>query len=102
MKFSTHAWQRWQQRCSHLDLTVEVDGARRAGKAMLNRLRRNWERAQGVGTWPASQDYLVTPGGCLLVVGNEVVITVMMVRDLKQWGARQDREDRLKRRNALL
>ena len=102
MKFSTHAWQRWQQRCNHLDVAVEVDNARRAGKGMLNRLRRNWERAQGSGTWPASHDYLVTPGGCLFIVSNEVVITVMMVKELKQWGARQTREDRMKRRNALL
>jgi hypothetical protein len=61
MRLSTHAKERWQQRCSHLDLEAEWAAQRSASKRLLNMLRRSWERSQGVGTWPAHYDYWVTP-----------------------------------------
>ena len=102
MRLTTHAKERWQQRCSHLDLEAEWAARRSASKRLINMLRRGWERSQGVGTWPASQDYLVTPSGCLFIIGNEVVITVLRIKDIKRWAARQDRDDRLNRRHALV
>ena len=100
MKFTLHAQERWQQRCSHLDLQTELGRLRRAGKRILNALRSSWERAQGVGTWPAHQDYLTTPGGAVLIVCNGIVITVLTVRDIKRWERRRAKDDRQQRRHA--
>lgn len=102
MRLTNHARERWQQRCSHLDLDTEVANSRRAGKAVLNKLRRGWEAAQGVGTWPAEHAYLVTPGGCLFVVSEGIVITVMLVKEIKGWDSRRDKDERDKRRHRLL
>lgn len=102
MRLTNHARDRWQQRCSHLDLDGEWAERRRAGKRLLNMLRRGWERSQGVGTWPAHYDYLVTPGGAVFVSDCDVVITVMRIKDIKRWDNRTTTDDRLKRRHALV
>ena len=102
MKFTLHAQERWQQRCSHLDLTSELAKVKRASKRVVNTLRGNWERARGVGTWPAHQDYLTTPGGAVLIVCNSIVITVLTVRDLKRWERYRLNEERLRRRHTQL
>ena len=41
MKFTLHAQERWQQRCSHLDLTSELAKAKRSSKRVVNTLRGN-------------------------------------------------------------
>jgi hypothetical protein len=102
MRLSPHARERWQQRCSHLDLQTELLGSRRAGKAILNRLRRGWERAQGVGTWPAHYAYLVSPSGAVFVACDGVALTVMLVREVKQWDNRRSAADRLRRKHGLV
>lgn len=50
MILSAHAKERWAQRCHGLDFYDEFTGARRAGKSVLNKLRKGWERGHGVGT----------------------------------------------------
>lgn len=99
MKFTLHARERWQQRCSHLDLQTEMGRLRRAGKRVVNTLRSSWERSQGVGTWPAHQDYLMSPSGVVFIVADGVVITVLTVRDIKRWGRRRAKDDRQRRRH---
>ena len=101
MRLSIHAQQRWNERCGHLSLPVEIGSWRPASKATLNRLRRSWERSQGVATWPADHLYMTSPGGALFVIANDVVITVMLMRDIKRWHRRQDKDDRARRRGAL-
>lgn len=102
MELTAHARQRWLQRCRHLDYDAEVAALRRAGKTTLNRLRRSWERSQGVGTWPAHYDYLVGPSGTLFVVVDGHVLTVMLLREVKYWDNRRSKDDRLRRRHALV
>ncbi|OGR27290.1 MAG: hypothetical protein A2139_07855 [Desulfobacca sp. RBG_16_60_12] len=102
MWLTPHARVRWLQRCSHLDLDTEFDAAKRASKAMINRLRRGWERSQGVGTWPAHYDYLVSPGGAVFIACDGVVITIMRAKDVKQWDNRTVADDRLRRRHAIV
>ena len=102
MRLSTHAKERWQQRCSHLDLEAEWAAQRPASKRLLNMLRRSWERSQGVGTWPAQYDYWVTPGGAVFVADCGAVITVMTIKDIKRWDQRATADDRLKRRHVIL
>ena len=70
-------------------------------KALLNHLRRGWERSQGVGTWPAQHAYMTSPGGALFVIANDVVITVLLVREVKRWNRRRESDDRDRRRGAL-
>jgi hypothetical protein len=69
---------------------------------MLNRLRRSWERSQGVGTWPAHYSYLVSPSGVVFIVCDSVVLTVMVAKEIKMWTNRRRADDRMRRRNALL
>jgi hypothetical protein len=102
VRLTTHARERWQQRCSHLDLYNELAGARRAGKRLLNKLRRGWERAQGQGTWPTNRQYLVTPSGIVFIVCEGSIITVVTIKDIKLWDHRAERDDRLRRRHALV
>lgn len=103
MRMTAHARERWEQRCSHLDMDAELAAGRRAGKRLLNALRQNWERAQGTGTWPAAHSYIVTPGGCLFVISDGgYIITVLLTKDVKQWGRQRTADDRLRRRGALL
>lgn len=102
MRLTTHARGRWQQRCSHLDLYNELASARRAGKRLLNKLRRGWERSQGAGTWPIDRTYLVSSSGIVFIVCNEAIITVVTIRDIKAWDQRAERDDRLRRRHALV
>lgn len=98
MRLSKHARERWEERCGSLDMDVEISTAKRASKAVLNRLRRSWDRSQGAGTWPADHDYLVTTGGCLFIVSCGVVITVLLLRDIKEWQRRRSRDDRERQR----
>ena len=103
MRMTAHAQERWEQRCSHLDMESELANGRRAGKRLVNALRQNWERAQGVGTWPANHSYTVTPGGCLFVISEHgVIITVLLTKDVKRWGRQRMADDRLRRRGALI
>ena len=102
MRLTPHAYQRWRQRCSHLDPDLEMAGLKRAGKGVINRLRRSWERAQGVGTWPAHQTYLVGPNGTLFIVVDGFVLSVMLVRDIKRWDSRRCKEDRTRRKHGLV
>lgn len=101
MRLTTHAEQRWKERCSHLCLSVEVQSCKPAGKSILNRLRRGWERSQGVGTWPANHDYLVSLNGVLFIISEGTVITVLLVKDIKRWSNRVVRDDRTRRRAGL-
>jgi hypothetical protein len=101
VRLSPHAWERWQQRCSHLDLQSEMSRLRRAGKRIINTLRSSWERSQGVGTWPAHQDYLLSPGGAVFIVCSGTVITVLTVREIKYWERRRIQADRQRRRHSF-
>lgn len=98
MRLSRHARERWEQRCAGMDMNAEITGAKRASKAVLNRLRQSWDRSQGTGTWPGQHDYLVTPSGCLFIVCGEVVITVLLLRDIKIWRNRRMKDDRERKR----
>ena len=104
MILSAHAKERWAQRCHGLDFYDEFTGARRAGKSLLNKLRKGWERGHGVGSWPAHLDYLVSANGVLFVIGEAegapVLITVMRTKELKQGRVRAAVEDRLRRKQA--
>ena len=102
MELSSHARLRWLQRCGHLDFSTEVAGLRRASKRTLNRLRRGWERSNGVGTWPAWYDYLVSPGGALFISDEGSVLTVLLLREVKQWDNRRSMDDRLKRKHTIV
>lgn len=102
MRMTRHAQERWQQRCSHLDLATELAGARRAGKRILNKLRSGWERAQGIGTWPAHYDYFTSVNGVVFVTCDGAVLTVMRTKDVKRWNNRHNQDDRLRRRHALV
>lgn len=101
MTLTPHAWQRWRQRCSHLDMDFEVAGLKRAGKRVLNTLRRSWERSQGVGTWPAHYNYLISPGGAVFIVCDGIVITVLTARQIKSWERRRSADDRLRRKHCV-
>lgn len=101
MRLTTHAQDRWKQRCNHLCLSVEIGSSKPAGKPLLNRLRRSWERAQGVGTWPARHSYMVSPGGAVFIINDGIVVTVLLVRDIKHWSDRTARDDRIRRRAGL-
>lgn len=95
MILSNHAKARWGQRCHGLDFYDEYTGAKRAGKSVLNKLRKGWERGHGVGSWPAHHEYLVSTNGVVLVVGrDEVIITVLNMADIKRWERRRKRERR--------
>ena len=102
MRLSTHARQRWQERCAHLELDEELATLRRASKATLNRLRRGWERSNGVGTWPASHDYFVSQNGVIFIEAGGQAITVLLVRDVKRWDVRRSIDDRLRRKHAII
>ena len=102
MRLTDHARKRWRQRCSHLDIHDELAASRRAGKRLLNKLRRGWERAQGSGTWPTDRVYLVSPGGAVFIVCDGAIVTVVTTRDIKTWDHRAERDDRLRRRHALV
>lgn len=101
MRLTTHAQERWKQRCDHLCLSVEIGSSKPAGKTLLNRLRRSWERSQGVGTWPAHHAYMVSTGGALFIVCDGTIITVLLVKDIKRWSNRTERDDRSRRRGSL-
>ena len=103
LNMSLHAKQRWMQRCSHLDAFDELSTVRRANKQIINALRQGWEWSHGVGTWPANHGYYTSRSGVLFImVDNNQIITVMLVKDVKRWRNRRAAEARLRRRNALL
>lgn len=105
MILSNHAKARWGQRCHGLDFYDEYTGAKRAGKSVLNKLRKGWERGHGVGSWPAQHDYLVSANGVVFIIddseGTAVLITVLRTKELKQWRTRATIDDRLRRKHAL-
>ena len=105
MILSAHAKERWAQRCHGLDFYDEFTGARRAGKSVLNKLRKGWERGHGVRTWPAQHDYLVSANGVVFIIGEAfgtpMVITVMRTKEIKQWRNQATVDDRLRRKHAL-
>ena len=81
MKFTAHGWTRWQQRCHHLDMHAELAGARRPSK----RVRKTVDYACGKRFASAEDYYLLTPGGAVLVVGQDgVVITTFLLAEAKR------------------
>ena len=103
LNMSLHAKQWWMQRCNHLDILDELSTLRRANKAIINTLRRSWERSHGVGTWPAHYGYYTSRGGALFIMGDkQQIITVMLVKEVKKWRVRRAEDDRMRRRHALL
>ena len=105
MILSDNAKARWGQRCHGLDFYDEYTGAKRAGKSVLNKLRKGWERGHGVGSWPAHHEYLVSTNGVVFIIGDSegtaVLITVLRTKELKQWRTRATIDDRLRRKHAL-
>ena len=102
LNMSLHAKQRWVQRCNHLDVLDELSTLRRANKALINTLRRSWERSHGVGTWPAHYGYYTSRGGALFIMGDkQQIITVMRTKEIKQWRNQATVDDRLRRKHAL-
>lgn len=98
MYLTKHARARWNERCDGLDIDDEILAAKRASKSVINRLRRSWDRSQGAGTWPASNNYLVSPSGCLFIVDGQAVITVLLLREIKAWSQRRSKDDRERKR----
>lgn len=81
MKFTTHGWTRWQQRCRHLDLTTEMRGAKRPSK----RVRNMVDYACGKRVSYGGSYYLLTPGGAVLIVTRDhKVITTFTLADAKR------------------
>lgn len=81
MKFTTHGWTRWQQRCHHLDWGTEMAGAKRPSKRVRKTVDFACNKRQQRGT----DYYLLTPGGAVLVVGvDDVVITTFMLAEAKR------------------
>lgn len=81
MKFTTHGWTRWQQRCHHLDWSTEMAGAKRPSK----RVRNTVDYACGKRFSYGDSYYLLTPGGAVLIVGaDHTVITTFTLADAKR------------------
>lgn len=106
MILTAHAKERWAQRCHGLDFYEELTNSKPAGKRIINLLRRGWERSQGVGTWPAQHDYLVSANGVVFIIGEAfgtpTVITVMRTKEIKQWRSQATVDDRLRRKHTQL
>lgn len=102
MILTAHARERWAQRCHGLDFYEELTNSKPAGKRIINLLRRGWERSQGVGTWPAHHDYRVSPNGVVFIVCNGVVMTILVMWEIKFWDRRRAADDRARRRHALV
>lgn len=81
MRFTTHGWTRWQQRCHHLDLNAELAGAKRPSK----RVRKTVDYACNKWQQRGEDYYLLTPGGAVLVVGLDgMVITTFTLSEAKR------------------
>lgn len=95
MILTHHAAQRWAERCAGLDLAHELSRLRRPSKKIRELLSSSWARNQGPDFDTSSRCYLLTASGVVLVVGEEnVVVTVLLVADVKRWERRRKRERR--------
>jgi len=94
MNFSNHAMNRWRQRCPHLNALVELEDLRRPSKAIVNCLRRLTLAKKQGSEWHPQCTYHRTPGGAILIVRNDVVVTVYTVREIKKWTKQRDAETR--------
>lgn len=83
MIFTHHGWQRWNERCSHLHLDTELDGAKRPSKKIRALIHYACHRQGNDGQ---TRSYLLTPGGAVLVVDEDKVVTAFTLRDAKRRG----------------
>lgn len=89
--------QRWQQRCSDLSLDDELSQLRRPGKKIREVLQAAWQRSQPDEQFPPDRRYMVSTGGVIVVIGQDnIVITVMVLAEVKSWERRRRRTKREK------
>lgn len=86
MRLSDHAKVRWQQRCPELIAEDELATLRPAGKALIRMLTWLWADMHEAKDKPApGRRFLVSANGAVLVVVDDLVVTVMRARQIKLW-----------------
>ncbi len=86
MRLSDHAKARWRERCPELIVEDELATLRAAGKSVIRMLNWMWDDMHERKDKPdPGRRIMVSANGAVLVVVDDLVVTVMRSRQIKAW-----------------
>lgn len=97
--FTTHAKKRWAERCSHLDMDVELATVRRPSKSELRKMMKAGTISNGID-WHINNTVLVSDNLVLVLSADGSVITVFGKQSLRSKARARDAERRAESKSA--
>lgn len=86
MRLSDHAKTRWRERCPELIVEDELATLRAAGKSVIRMLNWMWDDMHERKDKPdPGRRIMVSANGAVMVVVDDLVVTVMRARQIKAW-----------------
>ena len=86
MRLSDHAKTRWRERCPDLIAEDELATLRGAGKPIIRMLNWLWDDRHRKDDKPdPGRRILVSANGVIVIACDDLVVTVMRSRQIKQW-----------------